>query len=312
MSESPGDEASEEVRAQEGPGRRLRKARESRGLSREEAADELRLDLRHVRALEEDDYENLPPPAFVIGYLRNYARLLELPEQEIIESFEKAGTEQPPELVSYTRDTQVRSSDLPVRLVTYLLVIGLAVLLAAWWLSEGQENGGPDVSEPAETEMAPEPELVPTPVPGETLETPVEPEQPSAVDEPEAGMPAEPAGDQPAQAPDIPVQQAPPEQPVPPVSAQPGTELRLVFTADSWAEVTDATGRRLVYDLVKDGGEMTLEGQAPFRIFLGYAPGVTLYYGGEKFDHTAYIRRNETARFRVGSSEDNSSGTGTR
>ena len=88
------------------------------------------------------------------------------------------------------------------------------------------------------------------------------------------------------------------EQPSPEAGER---QLRAVFTADSWVDITDAEGNKLAYGLINEGRELNLEGEPPFRVFLGYAPGVTLYYRGEQFDTSAFIRRNETARFRVGS-----------
>ncbi len=61
------------------PGERLRRAREEQGLSQDEVSKHLRLSLSYLRALEEDDYDRLPEPPFIKGYLRNYARFLGLP-----------------------------------------------------------------------------------------------------------------------------------------------------------------------------------------------------------------------------------------
>ena len=67
-----------------GPGNMLTKARTELGMSVEDVAAELRLSPRQISALEKDDYHSLPGPTYVRGYLRNYARLLGLPESEVI------------------------------------------------------------------------------------------------------------------------------------------------------------------------------------------------------------------------------------
>lgn len=297
MSESRQEQAQEEARSPEGPGRRLRERREALGLSVDDVSHELRLNPKLVQGLEEDDYEHLPPAAFVVGYLRNYARLLELPEQEIVDSYEQAGTKQP-ELVPYGRDTQVRASDLPVRLVTWALVIGLAVLLGLWWFSEGQRSETP-VEEPAGTEAVPGAE---EPAGEAGLETPVEPATPGAGP---TGLPEQPApADEPAEEPIEELAPVEEQAPAAAVSDTEGLQLRLVFSADSWVDISDANGRQLAQGLITDGRELTLDGQPPYRVFLGYAPGVTIYYRDEQFDHSAFLRRNETARFRVGSAGD--------
>lgn len=301
MSESRQEQVQEEAMSPAGPGRRLRERREALGLSLDDVSHELRLNPKLVRALEEDDYEHLPPAAFVAGYLRNYARLVELPEQQIVDSYEQAGAKQP-ELVPYGKDTQVRASDLPVRLVTWALVIGLAVLLGLWWFSEGQPPETP-VEETAETEVLPGTE---EPVGEGGLETPVEPAIPDTGAEDSQEQPVETETvEEPAEAPAV---EEPPAQETAPVAeAQAettGLQLRLVFTADSWVNISDANGRQLAQGLINEGRELTLDGQPPYRVFLGYAPGVTVYYRGEQFDHSGFLRRNETARFRVGSAGD--------
>jgi cytoskeleton protein RodZ len=58
------------------PGRRLRALRESRKLDVERVAAQLHLQRHVVEAIEGDQYERLPAPVFVVGYLKNYARLL--------------------------------------------------------------------------------------------------------------------------------------------------------------------------------------------------------------------------------------------
>ncbi len=71
----------------EGPGRRLRRAREKRGLSTADAADALHLGRNTVEALDNDAFDRLPPVTFVKGYLRAYARLVNLPEEDVLQAF---------------------------------------------------------------------------------------------------------------------------------------------------------------------------------------------------------------------------------
>ena len=77
-------------------GARLRAAREQRRLSAENVAKQLRLDVAVVNALENDDRERLPAPIFVQGYLRSYARLLGLSENELANDYARESGELPP------------------------------------------------------------------------------------------------------------------------------------------------------------------------------------------------------------------------
>jgi len=80
-------------------------------------------------------------------------------------------------------------------------------------------------------------------------------------------------------------------------AADPDT-LVITYSEDSWTSVEDATGRKLIYDLVKGDTVRELKGQAPFRVVLGNARAVRIEINGQSFDHMAYSRGN-IARFQV-------------
>ena len=61
-----------------GAGAQLEAAREAAGLSLDEVAQQLKLAPRQVQALEETTSRVLPGRTFVRGFVRNYARLLNL------------------------------------------------------------------------------------------------------------------------------------------------------------------------------------------------------------------------------------------
>ena len=65
-------------------------------------------------------------------------------------------------------------------------------------------------------------------------------------------------------------------------------DLRTLSAADAVAGIKNG-------DLLR-----RMQGQAPFRVFLGNAPAVDLSLNQERFDHTPFHRRNSTARFSVG------------
>lgn len=82
---------SEETGAKENlrlPGLQMRKARNEAGISVEQAATALGLTVRSVRALEADDYEKLPAPVYVRGYIRSYCALVGISDMPILEGFE--------------------------------------------------------------------------------------------------------------------------------------------------------------------------------------------------------------------------------
>ena len=72
---------------QEKPGMQLARVREKKGYSQEYVAGKLHLRVRIIELLEVDDYDQMPEPVFIKGYLRAYAKLLSVPAEPLLETF---------------------------------------------------------------------------------------------------------------------------------------------------------------------------------------------------------------------------------
>lgn len=130
------DEEQSGLEAVESPGRRLRIARQAKGMTQADIASQLHLSSAIIDALETDEHERLPGPVFVRGYMRNYARLLGLDENEVIAEYggnTQAHTPSATPSLSNGVKKEIRSSHIGVRLITWLIVLGLIALLVAWW-----------------------------------------------------------------------------------------------------------------------------------------------------------------------------------
>ena len=68
--------------------------------------------------------------------------------------------------------------------------------------------------------------------------------------------------------------------------------LSFEFSDDCWVEVKSATGRRLYSNLSVAGRTLSLVGQGPFRILLGYAPGARMSFNGEPVSLVPHTRNN--------------------
>ncbi|GAB7208620.1 hypothetical protein OS31_01240 [Dickeya oryzae] len=71
------------------PGERLREAREQLGLTQQVVAERLCLKLSTVREIEDNNTPAGLAPTFLRGYIRSYARLVHLPEDELLPMLEK-------------------------------------------------------------------------------------------------------------------------------------------------------------------------------------------------------------------------------
>ncbi len=113
-----------------GHGQALREARIRAGLSQQDVAQQLRLDVATIRDLEEEDYRRLPAPAFVRGYLRNYAAFLGISPQPLIENFNRCGLQAPSLKAGIARDSSpTATSRVPLRIATLGGLLGAFVLL---------------------------------------------------------------------------------------------------------------------------------------------------------------------------------------
>ena len=78
-----------------------------------------------------------------------------------------------------------------------------------------------------------------------------------------------------------------------------GDILDLSAEQESWAEIVDANDIRLFYGMIKPGQALSLTGQAPFDVFLGNAPVVTMSLNSTNINMTKYIRSNNIAQFKI-------------
>ncbi|MEK6531886.1 MAG: RodZ domain-containing protein [Deltaproteobacteria bacterium] len=72
----------------ESPGEYLKRERELRGVSLSKVFAVTRVSLRYLQALESDDYENLPHPTFVKGFIKTYCKFLGLDETDAVLRYE--------------------------------------------------------------------------------------------------------------------------------------------------------------------------------------------------------------------------------
>lgn len=75
--------------------------------------------------------------------------------------------------------------------------------------------------------------------------------------------------------------------------------LVMEFEERSWVDVRDADGNRLLTGIYEAGDTQELEAPAPYRITLGFAPGVSMTIGGEPVDVAGATSGNSTARLTV-------------
>ena len=276
------------------PGARLRREREAQGIGHQQAAESLNLDPAVLTHLEANDFAALGAPVFVKGHLRRYASMLGLAEDEIVSMYDRSKQQLgEPSLVPKSRLEMA-----PVRGKSrWPWVVGgaAAFFVAAGLIAYLSEHGLPW------TGTSPEETTVPVlqEVPATTTQAPAAAST-ATVAAAADSMPAAPApnGDAVVES----AQSAAPAADAPaPAALQPGqVSLQLKFSADSWVEVFDGSGKAVLYDLGKAGTERTITAAAPLSVTIGNAAAVAVAVNGRALPALPRAEGQELARFGIG------------
>jgi cytoskeleton protein RodZ len=279
-------------------GPRLKAERERRGLSAQKAADELHLDGWVIDALEAEDYERVGPSVYAKGHLKRYAALLGLPAAEIMAGYESRSqtpkTPPPAPANVRLRTDAPAVSNLPWPQIIGSLAVMLLVLGVLWWKPWHQRGSAPVTA--ASTESTPSAAATDA-VAGPGAAAPAEAAASSAV-LPPLGPPSAAARSTAPAAAAPSAQAASAER-----DALVGTgraRLRLSFSADSWVDIHDAAGRQTFAGKGRANTVKTVAGNAPMRVYLGFASGVQLEINNRAVAIGPQFVAGDVARFEAG------------
>lgn len=266
--------------ADESPGRMVAKAREAASISPTDLALRLRLDTRVVKALERDDFENLPAPMFVKGYIRSIAKELGVDAQAILAAYESHTSVEPPSLADFSSRApdQVGINSTSIKIVTYGLVALLIVLIALWGRSnfpDGETQPPPQSPSDSHADAPP-----PLPYNFDIVEHEtqswqnVEPAEPVAAPDTESATESADAeaGAQTAPTPD-------------------SHDLSVETDSEAWIEIYADDGTRLYFGMARAGRAIELSAQPYFRLILGNTDSISLRFDGELVDLAPFAQQ---------------------
>ncbi|MEE2000989.1 DUF4115 domain-containing protein [Alkalimonas sp. MEB108] len=273
----------------------LKAAREQKQWSQKEVASQLNLRLSLIESMETDQYEASILPTFIRGYLRSYARLLKISEQQVLAAYERHHGNQaiePRAMHSFSNRTEKEATESRFMLLTYLVGAILLGLLVLWWwqthwLTDDTNTAVSErLSAPLEMVTAVEPETTPTSV----TEPQILPEQPELITPiAEPAVLSEPSSSAPAQD-----QEALPADAAIPDSQQ----LTMRFADDCWIDVVDADGSRVAFGTKRAGYQLQVQGRPPFTVTLGNPSVVEITLDAEPVDMSGF-RSGRVAKFSV-------------
>jgi cytoskeleton protein RodZ len=317
------------------PGESLRKVRESKNWTVAEAAERLNLTPQRVSQIEGGDFDKLPGSTFARGYIRAYAKLLELDQNRLVLEFDQfTGTDAAGSSVhSLGRIEQpVSHSQRIVRFFSFALLLGLVGAGLYWWQEQTERQADESAAtsiEHVEVEGAdgttqihpldePEDQAVVAAQGGIELSLPSISDEPTAEAEAEvtqeqalADAPLQPqtsasvaVGDVVAVESDSAIESVAVDSPAPAPAAEPVLaagqgQVSVTFSADCWTQLTDANGKILFSGLKRGGESLNIVGKAPLELRLGFARGAQVSYNGQTVDVSPFIT-GETARLKLG------------
>ena len=117
-------------------GEQLRRAREARGVTLREISEQTRITMRHLEAIESDDYKHMPGGIFNKSFIKAYARHVRFDESRALELYERTARalgEYSDEVATTPQRSRIYTGD-PARspLITAALsavIVGILILI---------------------------------------------------------------------------------------------------------------------------------------------------------------------------------------
>jgi cytoskeleton protein RodZ len=268
-----------------GVGARLRQAREAQGLAIDDVAQQLKFAPRQIESLEQERFDRLPGPTIARGMVRNYARLLRLDPEPLIERMTPQAEKvpDPGQLAERFRNEVPFSEGGKRSTLLYAgFSVGILLLVAALAYEWRQERRPPQFVAPATEPVAPPP-VAAVPVEPPPAAGPLRIEEKKVEDKKVEEKKIELATAAPAPQPPAPPAEKPP-------TASAAQRIVVRAEADAWIEIRDASGRTLVATLAPAGSERAVQGRAPFDLVIGNAASVRVTYEGKPVDLRPHTR----------------------
>ncbi len=296
----------------------LQAARVAKQLTQQDISNSLRYSVKQINALEQGEFDLLPDAMITRGFIRSYAKLLEIDAEPLLASYRQSVSSESDKVIA------VRSSMRPVQLtkesqpwLKYILASILVLLFLLAWLfyvdympkssGEAAEKTSEVIDEAAPAATEPLPEIA---LPAAQRMAESDAVAPDLAADPNAAatQPAIAAADvKPLDtvtqsdlkplAPPVNQQMQVPVT-VSPVAASPVTAspviispvkpadktLSMSFTAQTWVSVADKSGK-VVYEKMSRSGDLaTINAAPPLSLVIGNASGTKLNFGGKDID----------------------------
>jgi len=301
-----------------GPGQMLKEARIALKLSKKEVAQKLNFTTALIDSIENEEFNNRLPTTYTRGYLKNYAKLVNVACEDVLASYELLGVAavQQAEMQSFSQITKKQAENSRLMWFSYLILAFLIALTVIWWQQEHQQNQNASdiVNTPQITVKrgSAEPQSVnEQALAKENNVTSQNNTKPlTALDDPQALPKANQETINNNQVEKLSTQKSDNNQQANQITHNSNTQTLAVkqqadltkssapadmisaivftFSGDCWVNIYDATGERVAWGIKKADYIMNIKGQAPFSITLGKPELVSINYNGAEVDMSQF------------------------
>jgi cytoskeleton protein RodZ len=277
-------------------------ARSAKKLSLKDVSNNLRLSIRQIEALESNDFVALPQPMITRGFIRNYARLLELDAGPLLESYRARTPDTLPGALSVqTSMHQVMLSKNSQPWLKYILGSILVILFLLTWffyIEYMPKPVKPPVESVADVAIK---NVESTFVPLPEIALPVAERQPEGVETVSTEAVIENANVAPV-IPDAKEQVAKEaviagktnvtDAPKPNNAILISKNVSLSVSEETWVQVTDKSGAVIYEKMMAANSTDGFDGQPPFNLLIGNANATTLTFLGKPVDLASKTKNN--------------------
>ncbi|HHR6404395.1 TPA: cytoskeleton protein RodZ [Providencia alcalifaciens] len=298
-------------------GQLLSRAREHMGLTQEAVAERLCLKVSTVKEIEQDIHPAGVEPTFLRGYIRLYARMVGIPENDINSLLKSDVPAQAPNvspMQSYSLGKKRKKREGWLMKLTWLIVIILIAMIGIWWWQDHNAQQKDLLT------MANQNDLVLTqqdtssePVSNVTVDAPLANNNSAEQAEPAPvltdaqttttntetdGVKTIPLPNAPQTIPSVDRVQADATQTVD-MPAVTSNGLTLNFSGQCWLEIRDANNKVLFSGMKNSGDKLELDGAQPYHLNIGAPANVTVQFQGKDVDLSRFIKAKRSAKFKL-------------
>lgn len=293
-----------------GPGQMLSEARKKLSFSTDHIANKLNFKTSLVESIEQDKFDQKLPATFNRGYLRSYAKLVNVNVDEVLSAYDLLGIAevQRSEMQSFSNLTEKEAEHSRLMWFSYFIAAILIGLMILWWQQEPNKkidekvletqptptvqeesldkNNGSNVSEQKSIQLLPEKLAVKSekelPINGLTKEETVE-SNIVELDNTQVQAQTKALEVVTLESRNLDNVTHELQKAVDNISTAVFT-----FSGDCWVNIYDANGERIAWGVKKSGYVMTISGQAPLKVTLGKPELADIVFNDQQLDMSAF------------------------